>query len=365
MGAGNCSLPGCLAIDSLVYVADSAAVTKDNLDLIAEKGIKFISRLPATFKQEGMVKDRAWADGSWQELGALTLNPKRDSAVYKCKDYIAEIDGRPYRLIVVHSSKLDKRKANKFERDLSKQKVELDEKIAELGALEFACEPDAQAALNRLRQECTGSFYSISGNVESEEVVLKRARRGRPRKGEEAPTKTVWRAKASVGPLNEEVYEHAKQKASCFVLITNIHDAGEYPADKVLREYKEQSCVELSFKAIKEPEFVGAMYVKKPERLEALAYVVLLAALVRAVMQRRARRYAEATDEPLPIPGKRTSMRPTARMILDSFDTIIVIILPDGTRALADTRLFPDKMFNALGISPSVYVHCSSKNYDP
>lgn len=133
----------------------------------------------------------------------------------------------------------------------------------------------------------------------------------------------------------------------------------------MLLEYKEQSCVELSFKAIKEPEFVGAMYVKKPERLEALAYVVLLAALVRAVMQRRARRYAEATDEPLPIPGKRTSMRPTARMILDSFDTIIVIILPDGTRALADTRLFPDKMFNALGISPSVYVHCSSKNYDP
>jgi len=32
-------------LDSLVYVADSAAVTKDNLDLIAEKGIKFISLL--------------------------------------------------------------------------------------------------------------------------------------------------------------------------------------------------------------------------------------------------------------------------------------------------------------------------------
>ena len=72
----------------------------------------------------------------------------------------------------------------------------------------------------------------------------------------------------------------------------------------MLREYKEQSCVELSFKAIKEPEFVGAMYVKKPERLEALAYVVLLAALVRAVMQRRARRYAEATDERFPFRAK-------------------------------------------------------------
>lgn len=46
-----------------------------------------------------------------------------------------------------------------------------------------------------------------------------------------------------------------------------------------VREYKEQTSVELQFKAIKEPEFVGAMYVKKPERLEALAYVVLLAVL--------------------------------------------------------------------------------------
>lgn len=133
----------------------------------------------------------------------------------------------------------------------------------------------------------------------------------------------------------------------------------------MLREYKEQSCVELSFKAMKEPEFVGAMYVKKPERLEALAYVVLLAARVRAIMQRRVGRYADAVDKPLPIPGKRTSMRPTARMILDSFDTIIVITLPDGTRAFAGTRLFPDKMSRAMGISPSVYTHRLCKNHDP
>ena len=33
-------------------------------------------------------------------------------------------------------------------------------------------------------------------------------------------------------------------------------------------------------------------WVKKPERLEALAYVMLIAALVRAIIQRRVRRYA-------------------------------------------------------------------------
>jgi hypothetical protein len=96
--------------------------------------------------------------------------------------------------------------------------------------------------------------------------------------------------------------------------------------------------------------------VKKPERLEALAYVVLLAAMVRAIIQRRARRYAEANDEELPIPGKRMTKRPTARMILDSFDAVIVVILPNGTRMLSESKMSPDKMFRALGVSPSVYV---------
>ena len=91
-----------------------------------------------------------------------------------------------------------------------------------------------------------------------------------------------------------------------------FHYAENNPAEKVLRDYKEQTAAELQFKTIKEPESVGAVFVKKPERLEALAYVVLLAAMVRAIIQRRARRYAEITNEELPIPGKRMTKRPTA-----------------------------------------------------
>lgn len=74
------------------------------------------------------------------------------------------------------------------------------------------------------------------------------------------------------------------------MLITNISDKELYPAPKVLSEYKNQATIELRFKAIKDPEFVGATYGKKPERLEALAYVVLMAVLVRSVIERRMRR---------------------------------------------------------------------------
>lgn len=37
-------------------------------------------------------------------------------------------------------------------------------------------------------------------------------------------------------------------------------------------------------------------------------------------------------------------------------DPIIVVIMRDGSRALAEFRLFPHKMLKALGVSPSVYL---------
>lgn len=120
-------------------------------------------------------------------------------AAYKCQDYTAVVDGRPYRLIVVHSSKFDKRKASKLEWELGRKKAQLEEKIPELGAVEFACEPDAAAALEKLKQECSGLFYGVYSNIGIDEVMLKWTRRGRPVKGEEAPTKTVWHAKTLVG----------------------------------------------------------------------------------------------------------------------------------------------------------------------
>ena len=356
-------------LTDLVYVADSAAVTKGNLDLIAAKGIRFISRLPATFAQEQEVKDRAWSDGGWIDAGVLTENPKRDSAFYRYQEYVVDIAAqtavRPYRLIVVHSSSLDKRKAKTLEKNLLKQREELEAQLEQLSKVEFACEPDARAALERVRSENRDALYMIAGDVQAEEAILKRRRPGRPRKDEPLPTKTIFRARASVGDLKEQEYAELKLRASCFVLITNMLDEEEHPAEKVLRDYKEQTAVELQFKAIKEPEFVGAMFVKKPERLEALAYVVLLAAMVRAIIQRRARRYAEITNEELPIPGKRMTKRPTARMILDSFDAVVVVILPDGSRMLSESKLFPHKMFRALGVSPSVYVTIPRETWDP
>lgn len=75
----------------------------------------------------------------------------------------------------------------------------MEEKIVEFGTVEVACRPDTVAAPERLEQELYGLFYGLCGITETEEVILKWSRQGKPGKGEQVSTETVWRAKVSVG----------------------------------------------------------------------------------------------------------------------------------------------------------------------
>ncbi len=63
----------------------------------------------------------------------------------------------------------------------------------------------------------------------------------------------------------------------------------ELSARDVLKEYKGQVHVERHFHFLKDPLFVGALYVKKPKRVEALGYVLLLACLLYSLLERRLR----------------------------------------------------------------------------
>ncbi|MDN5348471.1 MAG: hypothetical protein PWP65_2036 [Clostridia bacterium] len=99
-------------LKEIIFVADCALVTNDNLALLAlredKPGFKFISRLPETFALAEGVKAEAFRLGEWMEIG--TLSQKKGAAYYQSHGFVREIDGRAYRLIVVHSSALDQRK---------------------------------------------------------------------------------------------------------------------------------------------------------------------------------------------------------------------------------------------------------------
>jgi transposase len=93
----------------------------------------------------------------------------------------------------------------------------------------------------------------------------------------------------------------------------------------VLREYKNQTAVELSFRFPKNPVYIDGIYVKNTERVVAIGYVFLMALLIYTLLQRRVRRNLAKEPKPLIIPGKRKSFSPTGTMLLEMLKPLNII----------------------------------------
>ena len=79
------------------------------------------------------------------------------------------------------------------------------------------------------------------------------------------------------GTLHEraEVMARKTHETGCFVLLTNVPTAGEmaHRAGDVLRAYKEQHGIEQNYGCLQAPLIVNSLFLKQPERREALGLV--------------------------------------------------------------------------------------------
>ena len=98
------------------------------------------------------------------------------------------------------------------------------------------------------------------------------------------------------------------------MLLTNVPTAGDlaHSARDILTVYKEQHGTEQNYGFLKDPVIVNSLFLKKPERIEALGLVVLLALLIWRLMERAMRRHVDTTRTPLPGWDKKATERPTA-----------------------------------------------------
>ena len=134
----------------MLYVADSALVTKANLAALAEEGYRFVSRLPGTFGEANEVRHAAFAADAWTDAGALSA--EKNAAQYKMWETSRSIDGRDYRLVVVHSTSLDKRKQKQLDALITKEAIELEKAAGEEATVHYNCREDAETGFGRFAQ---------------------------------------------------------------------------------------------------------------------------------------------------------------------------------------------------------------------
>lgn len=323
-----------------IMVADSQAITSPNLKLA--KGISFISRLPNTFALCEQLKQKAWSNNTWIELGQLAEAKK--SATYRIQGFVDQIDGEKYRFVVVHSSSLDKAKEKSIQKDVAKELEQLKKESIRLEKIEFACEPDARSAFEQLMKTVRPKYHGATMTVVPQEVVQKRSNRGRPSTGAVADCKTVWWV-ISQTELDSAAVAQAYDNARTFVLISSVPNERSSDAE-LLKIYKDQPKIERQFKFLKDPYYVGATLFKKPERIEAFNYVVLLALLLYSLLERRVRQSLLADKEPFHVAGSYKTFRPSGKTILEELDYITIGVFRDSS---GNRREIPANIERALG----------------
>ncbi|MGG3970428.1 IS1634 family transposase, partial [Geobacillus stearothermophilus] len=275
--------------DEWIYVADSAAMTKDTLAQTKAANAFLITRGPSSLR----IVKRAFAEADsphipWSEPFTLA---ERNGATYRVWETSSTYEGHPVRLIVVESSALDQRKGKTLEKERVKEAELLREEQARWERHPFSCREDAEQALASLKASLRPRFHRVEAAVE--EIVRPKKRRGRPKKGAEPEVETLYLLRLDV-EFHQQAWEQARRKASRFVLVTTVPEewkGQQMDAQEILKLYKGQISVEMNFAFLKDPFFTDEIYVKKPERVAVLGYLFLLALAIYRVFQRRVRQF--------------------------------------------------------------------------
>ena len=121
---------------------------------------------------------------------------------------------------------------------------------------------------------------------------------GRPSKNRPRKAASVHYVLEARAVERTEQIQRKREEAGCFVLLTNIPmdaDNGQTGAE-LLRVYKDQHGIERNFAFIKDPLIANDLFLKKPERVEVLGMVWLIALLVWNLIEHVLRKYIEESE---------------------------------------------------------------------
>jgi len=343
---------------AFVYVADSAFVTPNNLGKSKQEKVRFLSRLPATYKECARAISEAVSADDWIDFGKLNETPatqKRPAAFYRGFETTVELYGETYRAIVVHSSAHDKRRHKRIDRLLQQKRKELEGDLKKINAGSFYCRADAEAAADKLIRAAAGSYHRLQCDIK----VVPQYPRGRPAKGTtRTPIGHEYLLDVRID-VDTDAISQLRLEAGCFVLLCNLSSEQEkiqWPAQSLLELYKDQGGIEQNFGFLKDPVIVNSIFLKKPSRIEVLGLVLLIALLIWRLMERCMRQYLEKTKSEITGWKNRPTKRPTSFMMTTKF--LSILVAKAGKRRQLVKRLKPVQMeyLQALDVSPEVFI---------
>ena len=313
-------------------VADSALYTAKSLQELG--ATTWVSRVPETFCAAREIVQAVageLADGgeetAWRTLCTVETGVRQ-------------------RWLVVHS------RAARHRAEATLRKRHLRQGEADLKAFDrlrrqdFACEADAQAALEAFAKGLKLTLIH-EGRIVRQTTPEKKCRQA-------VVSQEAGPARYAVeGQLASRTDVHARQllQKSCFVVATNDTEGTVLGDGQVLEAYrKDQQKVERGFRFLKDPLFMAStLFLKSPRRIMALMAIMTLCLMVYAALEHRIRQSLAQQSQTFPNQKGKPTERPTARWVFQSFMDIHILTLPTLAEIVSNLKAHHRALLNLLG----------------
>lgn len=171
--------------------------------------------------------------------------------------------------------------------------------------------------------------------------------KGRPKKGQKPEG---YKYQLSGLPCcSLEKVDTARAQVGAFILATN-DCSGDLSMQALLDTYKSQQSVERGFRFLKSPEFLtSSLFLKKPERIEALLMVMTCSLMIYAALEHRIRTALKEQDQYFPDMKKKPYQKPTARWVFLCFTGIHEVSMGNAPPMVTDIQERQQTIIDVLG----------------
>ena len=285
-------------------VADSALYTAGGITKI--KSCKWISRVPESIK----IAKELIVNVVSEELEDINNG-------YKIKEFERTYAEIPQRWLLVFSEKAYKRECKTLGKKLLKLTDKELKSFENLENEEFACEEDANKALKKLLKKASLLEVAETSIIKTPKYTGK----GRPKKHAK-PTRFVYQITGIVS-FSSENKNKMQAKKGFFIIATNELDKEKLSSVELFEAYKNQGKVERGFRFLKDPQFMAStLFLKKPERIEALMMIMTLSLLVYAALEYKTRKKLKENNVTFTNQLKKQIQNPTMRWVFFCFKGI-------------------------------------------
>lgn len=313
-------------------VMDSAGYTEKSLTSCGDT-LLWVSRVPETLTVSKEVITASYAN--WQKLSEGYEYVALEQTVYDIKQ----------RWLLVFSQAAYEREMISLRKDFAKKSEVEYKAFIKLCNEAQDSDASAQKVFDQFLKKC--KYLSIKQLPFEKKAIYDK--KGRPSKTD-IPTGFQYfiRGEAYTKRETFEKMAHTKGK---FIIATNDLDKQKFSDVQCFETYKGQSKVERGFRFLKDPQFLAStIFVKKPERVEALLFIMTTCLTVYAAIEYRIRQQLQQQDLTFPNQLGKQVKNPTARWVFQCFSNI-TLLFNDTIENPVILNLKPNNLFiiNLLG----------------